>query len=276
MISVVMPSHNGERTIGRSIRSVLDQTHRDFELLVVDNASTDRTAEVVMQAAAGDPRVRIVAEPIRGVAAARNRGLAEARFPWIAVNDDDDVSHPERFAVLLARAARDPRLVIVGGWALCFDEDAGMRDPFHHATSDALIRIQMRNGPCPFVASTVLFCREAALAAGAYTDEFAGSDDYCLWARLRNLGRMANVPRHLALYRHRDPRQRPEYARAQAEATQRLKARYFEPISRFEDWRLRFHMRGAREKAQERIAIDWPPALLERYGLREIFARRSR
>jgi glycosyltransferase involved in cell wall biosynthesis len=275
VISAVMPTRNGEATIGRAIRSVLDQTHRDFELLVVDNGSSDGTCAIVERFAQDDPRVRLLHETRAGAPHARNLGLAQARFPWIAVHDDDDVSHPERFSALLAHVARDPRIVLAGSWALCFDDDAGMRPPFHHATRDALIRIQLRHGPCPFVASSVIYRREAALGAGGYRSEFAHCDDYCLWARLAPLGRMANVPRHLVLYRHQDPSRRPEYARAQAEAAAALKARYFRPISRLEDWRLRFFHRGARRRAEERIALDWPPDLLARHGLRELLARRA-
>lgn len=275
MISVVMPVRNGEGTVARAIRSVLDQTLRDFELLVVDNGSTDDTVEIVRGAEKRDPRVRLLHEPRPGVAGARNRGLEEARFDWIAVHDDDDVSHPDRFAALLARATRDPRIVVLGSWALVLAEDEGMRHPLCHATSDRMIRIQLRQGPCPFVASSVLFRRADALAVGGYLDRYRNCDDYCLWARLAERGRMANVPRHLAVYRHQDPALRPEYARRQAEATVELKARYFRPTSRLEDHALRLALKLARRRGIARIARDWPPDLLARYGLAELAARRA-
>jgi len=269
-----MPTRNGEKTIARAIDSVLGQTWRDFELLVVDNGSTDGTVEIVRAEERRDPRVRLLSEPRPGAPHARNRGLAAARFPWIAVHDDDDVSHPERFAALIERARRDPRLVLLGSWALVIDEDEGMREPLHHATHDRLIRIQLRQGPCPFVASTTLFRREDALAAGGYLDRFAHADDYCLWARLAARGRMANLPRHLLVYRHREPDRRPEYAREQREATVALMAHYFRPTSRLEDHLLRLVDRIDARRARGRIDRDWPPALLARFGLADVAARR--
>ena len=275
MISVVLPTRDGERRVGRAIESILAQTFAELELLVVDNGSDDGTRAVAERYAARDARVRVLVETRRGVAPARNRGLGEARFPWIAVQDDDDVSHPERLAALVEATRRDPRLVLVGSWAAVWSEAEGPREPFHHALTDFDIRLQMRNGPCPFVASSTLFRRDAALAVGGYLDEYFHCDDYCLWTRLLPKGRFGNLPRHLVVYRHQDPRTRPEVAEGQREATKRLMARYFKPLRAPERWWLRRRLARLAPIARAQIALDWPPELVARYGLEAAFTRRA-
>jgi len=274
VITVMLNTRNGEHTVARAIESVLAQSFRDFELLVVDNASSDRTWDIAESYAARDPRVRLVHEPVAGLAPARNRGLAEARFPWIAIQDDDDVSHPERLAALVEATRRDPGLVVVGSWAVVWSEDEGLRAPFHHALTDYDLRLQMRRGPCPFIAASTLYRRDAALAVGGYRADFYYCDDYCLWARLQNRGRLANLPRHLVVYRHQAPSSRPEIAARQREATQRLAAHYFKPLRATERWWLRRRLERLRPLAEARIAIDWPPELVQRYRLEAAFSRR--
>lgn len=98
MISVVLPLWNKEDYIARTLRSVLGQTFQDFELVVVDDGSTDRSADIVRGFA--DPRIRLVRQANGGVSNARNRGIAEARFPYVAFIDGDDEWMPEHLETL--------------------------------------------------------------------------------------------------------------------------------------------------------------------------------
>jgi len=274
VITVQLNTRNGERTIARAIESVLDQTFRDFELLVVDNASTDGTRAIADHYAARDSRIRVVHEPVSGLASARNRGLTEARGEWIALQDDDDVSHPERLESLVAAVRGDPRLVLVGSWAVVWSEPEGLRAPFHHALTDFDLRLQLRRGPCPFIAASTLFRRDAALAVGGFRDDYFYCEDYCLWARLRHQGRMQNLPRHLVVYRHQDPATRPDVYARQKEATARLMAHYFRPLHALERFWLRRRLERLRPISEARIALDWPPELVQRYRLEDVFSHR--
>jgi len=110
-VSVVVPCFNGARFVGEAVASALAQTHRDLEVVVVDDGSTDDSAARVR--ALGDPRVRVVAQANAGVAAARNRGAAEARGDYLAFLDQDDSWLPEKLARQLARFAERPAAGIV-------------------------------------------------------------------------------------------------------------------------------------------------------------------
>src|SRR4051794_7920706 len=97
-----MPSFNAERYVGESIRSVVGQTFTDWELLVVDDGSTDRTAEVVRGFAVADPRIRYLRRENGGQAAARNSGIRDGSAPVVAFIDADDLWLPEKLARQLA------------------------------------------------------------------------------------------------------------------------------------------------------------------------------
>lgn len=122
-VTIVTPTRNRAHTIARAVRSVLQQTHRDLELVVVDDASTDDTADVV--SAFRDPRVRYVREAGHvGVTAAKNRGLDEARGEWIGILDSDDELVPHALDTLFGALDRvDPKLDAIS--CNCVDAKTG-------------------------------------------------------------------------------------------------------------------------------------------------------
>ncbi len=107
-VSIVLPVRNGEAFLEEALASLAAQTHADYELVVQDDGSTDRTAEIVAARARSDDRVVPESGPARGVAAAANRAAARARGTWLVRMDADDVARPERIAKLLALAADHP------------------------------------------------------------------------------------------------------------------------------------------------------------------------
>jgi glycosyltransferase involved in cell wall biosynthesis len=96
LVSVVVPSYNASRYIRETLESVLAQTYRNFEVIVIDDGSTDHTPEIVAEYARADSRIRLVSQPNSGVGAARNRGIAEASGIFIAPLDADDVWYPQK------------------------------------------------------------------------------------------------------------------------------------------------------------------------------------
>ena len=114
-VSVIMPAYNVEPYISAAIRSVLGQTWRDFELIVVDDGATDGTFEAARRAAGGDPRVTILRQTNAGLSAARNTGLRHASAPVIALLDSDDLWTPTFLAHQMARMEADPSIDVVSG-----------------------------------------------------------------------------------------------------------------------------------------------------------------
>ena len=103
-VSVICAAHNHERFVGEALESVLNQTHRDVELILVDDGSTDGTGEVARRY---EPQIRVITQKNRGVVAARNRALAEATGEYVALLDSDDVYLPHKLEVLLAPLEAD-------------------------------------------------------------------------------------------------------------------------------------------------------------------------
>ena len=123
-VSVVIPAFNAEATIERAIASVCRQTEKRLEIIVVDDASSDRTPAIVAETAKSDPRIRLLRQPANaGPAAARNRGIAAAKGEWIALLDADDSYLPERLAKLLDLADRVGADMVADNILLCHADD---------------------------------------------------------------------------------------------------------------------------------------------------------
>ena len=194
-ISIVMPVWNGEQFLAETIDSLRAQTFRDFELIVVDGGSTDRTGDILESYR--DPRIRVFQQPLK-IAAARNFGIAQSVSPWIAVHDADDISHPRRLDMQWQALNRIPNGVLsytdvnlIGN----LDAAAGRA---HFPRTKALLAMRL----CfqfPMVHTTVMFNRQSALAVGGYTLKWA--EDYGLASRLVECGQTAAIPRKLVQFR---------------------------------------------------------------------------
>src|SRR3954449_3573195 len=123
LISVIIPAHNVERFVARTLESVLGQTHRALEVIVVDDGSTDGTAATVQSFADKDSRVRFIRSRNLGVSAARNLAIKESRGALIAPIDADDIWHPDKLTRQLAvMRAGSPKLGFVYCWSRGIDE----------------------------------------------------------------------------------------------------------------------------------------------------------
>ena len=191
-VAVLMSVHNGAPWVREAIASVLAQTERDLELIVVDDGSTDDTPAVVAGAVAGEPRVRVVRQAHAGLTRALNRGLALATAPLVARLDADDVARPERLARQRAFLDAHADIGLLG--TACREVDAADRElrvVLPPAEDAAIRRALIRRNP--FVHSSVMFRRAIATAAGGYDESLAVAQDYDLWMRLSRVTRMANL-----------------------------------------------------------------------------------
>jgi glycosyltransferase involved in cell wall biosynthesis len=230
-VSVVTSVYNGEPYFDRAIPGILAQTFDDFEFIVVDDGSTDRSLERLHDLAARDPRVRVFAPGRLGAAAAYNFGVAQARGEYIARQDFDDRSYPERLRLQVALLDAHPDLGVVGGYYLLVDERRGERymrmPPTEHG---AIVAAMAKYIPIAHTIAT--FRRQAWVEAGGYP--LANNlIDLRFYVRVGKLGwRFANVPEmlgehfvHDASFFHRTlkyvDRQR-DLARVQAQVVREL------------------------------------------------------
>lgn len=199
-ISVVMAAYNGAEWIAPTVASVLAQDFGDFELIVVDDCSTDDT--LARLAGFTDPRLRVIrADRNGGPVVARNRAFAEARGDYIVGLDQDDLCHPDRFSAQLAFLAANPRAVMVASAVDLIE--GGMVRPGRGmtTTSPALIEWRLQFGN-PLVWSSVMIRRTAIdrLAVFERTDR-RYAEDFDLYHRLAQLGEIARIDRPLVTYR---------------------------------------------------------------------------
>jgi len=181
-VSVIMPTHNRAGFVAAAIESVLKQTMGDFEIVVVDDASTDDTQGAV--ARIEDPRIHYVRrERNGGDAAARNSGIARATAPWIAFLDDDDYWVPRKLEWQLEAARNGARVGLVYGWRETFYTRTG-RSSVLPLTGN--VETQLRG--FRITTSTVLLSREALDAVGRFDESMPCASDYDLWIRIWRAG----------------------------------------------------------------------------------------
>ncbi|WP_433528301.1 glycosyltransferase family 2 protein [Micromonospora sp. CA-263727] len=188
-VTVLMPVHNAADYVEAAIGSVLRQTYRDLELLVVDDGSTDRTEAVV--ASITDPRLRVLHRPRAGIVASLNAGLDEARGELLARMDADDVMGPERLARQVAYLDRNPEVVACGTDYELFGAMSGrVRMP----RTPAACRARLLFGTC--IAHSSAAIRLAALRSAGirYRPEYGYAEDYRLFTELSQHGDLANLP----------------------------------------------------------------------------------
>ncbi len=200
-VSVIMPAYNRERFIAESIRSVLAQSFEDYELIIIDDGSTDKTTEKA-SGFGHDPRIRIIKnEKNLGIAATRNRALSLARAPYIAPLDSDDVwLDREKLRKQVEFLDENPDYAMLGGGIMHIDIDSKPLKKVLFPIYDSLIRniILQYN---PFAQSTLLYRKSAALEAQGYSTEYKICDDYDLWLKIGNKHKFTNIPQVLSGYR---------------------------------------------------------------------------
>jgi glycosyltransferase involved in cell wall biosynthesis len=201
-VSVVLPVWNGERFLAEAVESVLSQTLHRFELLLVDDGSTDATAEMSSDYARRDRRVQVIRLQRSGIAHALNAGIAAARGRYVARMDADDISHPSRLQKQLAHLDANPRCVAVGSAVYVMDERGGHVGTSRYPEEHAEITQTLMDGRSNAMAHpTVMARRKALVAVGGYRHDSVPSEDLDLWFRLSRIGTLANMREQLLRYR---------------------------------------------------------------------------
>lgn len=197
-ISVVMAVYNCDPWIAEAVTSVTRQTFADFELIVVDDGSTDQTAARLEQER--DSRLKVIKQPRAGQTPALNRALGMATAPLLARMDGDDVALPERLARQAAFLKSHPEVGLLGTGGHEIEPSGAIVSTVVPPAEDKAIRRTLirRN---PFIHSSVMMRRAVLDAVGLYDERFAVAQDYDLWLRMSRVTRMANLPEPLVLRR---------------------------------------------------------------------------
>ena len=196
-VTVLMPVYNAERYVAQTVESILSQTFRDFEFLIINDGSTDGSLEILRDYAGRDGRIRLVSRPNTGYVAALNEGLELARADLIARIDADDLSHPRRLELQVARMRGEPELVALGSNAYAIDGHGRMLGDYDVPPTHEEIESNHLRGSSSIHHPAVMLRREAVKRVGGYRKELMPCEDFDLWLRLGEVGRLANLPAKL-------------------------------------------------------------------------------
>lgn len=199
-VSVLLSAFNAVETIGVALDSILAQTHRDFELVVVDDGSSDGTAGIIDAAVARDDRVRVLHQPNAGLVVSLNRGLGLCRYEFVARMDADDRAWPERLERQAAYLNANPQVVAVGSQTRIIDSGGRPVRQGWYPTDPHAAKASLRSAS-PFAHPAVMMRRSVVESVGGYRAAFIHAEDYDLWLRMGEVGDLANIPAVLLDYR---------------------------------------------------------------------------
>jgi len=197
-----MPVYNAARHLEASVACIVAQEFSDWEMVAVDDGSTDSSPEILAAWASRDRRIRVIANSVnKGQTACLNQGLAACQGGWVARQDADDLSHPRRLGAQMDHARRQPGVVLLGTQGVLID-DVGRRIGLLDVPEDAKAVAWCAPFLNPFLHAAVMFRRDVVMAAGGYDETYSIAQDYELWTRLAAEHRTANLPGRLIQYRH--------------------------------------------------------------------------
>lgn len=247
LISVVLPVYNGEKYLGEAIDSILAQTFTDFELIMIDDGSTDSSLQILRKYNQLDSRIRLVARENRGLATTLNELIDIARGEWVARMDQDDIALPQRFERQL-EWLKQTGADISGSWVRRF----GSSDKrlVRLRQTDEAIKMEMLF--CSPFAHPSVMMRTALIKKLYYDKAWEKAEDYDLWERAAEAGwRMTNVPEVLLFYRVHAAQISTNTANIQQQQGQGIRQRY---------WEFVFHSMGLKRKSiEETLKLFVPP-----------------
>jgi len=195
IITVLMPAFNAEKYIGMAIQSVLDQSFTDFELLIINDGSTDGTEQLVRSF--NDNRIVLINQKNGGISDALNNGLQNAKGKYIARFDADDICYSDRLSVQYAFMQANPAYILIGSDVDYITEEGDFiyhHHCFAYTNEEIVDKLYFY---CPFIHSAVMYKREEVLQTGGYNTMAHTFEDYFLWIHLIAKGKVANLPRSL-------------------------------------------------------------------------------
>jgi teichuronic acid biosynthesis glycosyltransferase TuaG len=189
LVSIIMPAYNAELYIAQAIDSVVNQTYKKWELLVIDDGSTDATAAIAQRYANEDSRIYVISQANQGLGAARNTGLRQASGTWIAFLDSDDLWEPAKLEKQLQLSEKLPHvdMIFTSGWTFNYDNRADI-DQYHIITGEyspsEMYQQEFEVNHVPVMSVIVKKTMTDAVGLQEVRPEFYGCEDWDYWLRM--------------------------------------------------------------------------------------------
>ena len=224
-ISVLMPVYNGEKYLRQAIDSILSQTFRDFEFLIINDGSTDATVEIITSYT--DTRIRLIHNDTNlGLIATLNKGLDLAHGEYIARMDCDDISLPKRLAKQVSFMDRNSDVGICGTWIQFIGSNRIKKYPLTHEAIKVYLLFN-----CPLAHPSVMIRKDVLRKNDLYYDiNYKHAEDYELWTRCVNVIKLANIPEVLVKYRWHLDQVSNKSAHTQGKRKFEIRAKYLSAL----------------------------------------------
>jgi glycosyltransferase involved in cell wall biosynthesis len=189
-ITVLMSVFNSARWLSEAIESVLNQTFRDFEFIIVDDGSTDNSYKIIKQYQSLDPRIIIISKPNTGLADSLNQGIMKARGKWIARLDADDICETTRLEKQIERAQSNSKLVFIGTGATIIDEFGRKLKTYTYPENHIFLQKNLRTARKFPPHSSAMYKTSVFKKLGGYRGRISLAEDADLWLRLSEIGQL--------------------------------------------------------------------------------------
>jgi len=200
-VSIVLPVRNGEKHLLAALNSIQNQTLQIFEIIIINDGSTDNTAEIVRQASVHDHRIIIINNSSRiGMGYVFNQGIHVAQGEYVARMDADDIAHPDRLAKQVDFLDANRDVIVVGSQLTLINEVGNLIGTRSYPLCDHDLRRVMARFS-PFAHPATMFRRALVVGLGGYDPRWAPAEDLDLWIRMSKYGKLANLPEALLSYR---------------------------------------------------------------------------
>jgi glycosyltransferase involved in cell wall biosynthesis len=202
LVSVLMPVYNAEQFLVEAIESILKQAFTDFEFIIINDGSNDKSLQILQYYATKDSRIRLISRENRGLVKTLNEGVDLARTPYIARMDADDISYPDRLFKQVKFLNEHPSYVVIGSRTQLIDEDGDPLCFFSLETTHQEIDFAHLQGKGGSIAHpAAMFRKNNFNSVGQYRMEFIHAEDLDLWLRMAEVGKLGNLPDLLLDYR---------------------------------------------------------------------------
>ena len=197
-ISVILPAYNEERYLEESVESILNQTFKDFELIIINDCSADNTLKLIKNLQKKDKRIILLDNKKNlGSSDSINKGLKKAKGKYVALFCADDISHPKRLEIQFNYLEKNPQIFLIGSSAIYIDGNGKEIRRFRKYNHPKMLAWRLRKS-CGIIFPSIMFCNEEI----SFDKDFVPADDYNLYHELLKGGKnLTNLPYFLVKYR---------------------------------------------------------------------------